>query len=106
MWELYPEKKGKGRISKSKQKEIYKIKDDFELALKRYLRYVELQRQNGFGLRFQNGSTFFTSGYIDYIGEDYQEPKIEKTSKKNTFHNYSDSEKLSEEELEKILLKK
>jgi len=107
MWEVYPEKKGKGRISKTKQKEIYKIKDDFKKAMQRYLAYVETRRKEGFDLNYQNGSTFFNSGYVDYLDENYQEYIPEKKSAKpNTFHNYSDSEqKLSEEELERILLK-
>jgi hypothetical protein len=107
MWELYPIKRGKAQVSKSKQKEIYEHKDEFEKAIQRYLSYVETRRKEGFDLKYQNGSTFFNSGYVDYLDENYQEyiPK-KKSAKPNTFHNYTDSEKLSEEELEKMLLKK
>lgn len=107
-WKLYPEKKGKGQISEKIKKEIYKHGDNFIEAIERYKRYVGMQREGGFPLRFQNGSTFFRTGYLDFIGDDYEEPKKQKNAAKkgNGFHNYKDNEeKLSEEELEKMLLK-
>lgn len=76
MWKLYPNKKGKGRIanSESKKKEIYKLGDEFERCIKRYINEVEKERLNGFKeLQYQNGSTFFNSGYVDYLDENYKE---------------------------------
>ena len=74
MWKLYPNKKNKGQVSKSKKKEIYKLGDEFERCIERYIKDVEEQRVNGFTtLRYKNGSTFFNSGYVDYLDENYQD---------------------------------
>ena len=74
MWKLYPNKKNKGQVSKSKKKEIYKLGDEFERCIERYIKDVEEQRRNGFTtLRYKNGSTFFNSGYVDYLDENYQD---------------------------------
>ncbi len=74
MWSLYPSKKGKGRISNTKKKEIYKLGDEFKRCISRYIEDVEARRRNGFPeLKYQNGSTFFNSGYEDYLDKNYQE---------------------------------
>lgn len=76
LWTLYPAKKGKGRISNSKKKELYKLGDEFERCITRYIDEVEKKRLNGFKeLQYQNGSTFFNSGYVDYLDENYKEMK-------------------------------
>lgn len=78
VWKLYPNKKGKGKISNSKKKEIHKLGDEFKRCIERYKEYVENQRKNGFkDLKYQNGSTFFNSGYIDYLDDNYQEVESE-----------------------------
>lgn len=76
LWQLYPNKKGKDRIKDAKKKELYKIGyEQMECAIKRYIHYVEHRRATDFpGLNYQNGSTFFTSGYVDYLDENYQTP--------------------------------
>lgn len=74
MWSLYPNKKGKGKISETKKKEIYKLGDEFKRCINRYIKDVEKRRKNGFPeLNYQNGSTFFNNGYIDYLDKNYQE---------------------------------
>lgn len=70
MWKLYPNKKGKGQVSDSKKKELYKHKDELENCIKRYLKYRD---SNSDWLKLQNGSTFFNSGYVDYLDENYTE---------------------------------
>ena len=73
-WSLYPNKKGKGRISSTKKKEICKLGDEFKRCIERYAEYVENQRENGFKeLKHQNGSTFFNSGYVDYLDDNFEE---------------------------------
>jgi len=70
-WKGYPSKKGKGQISDSKKKEVYKLGDEFKRCLDRYKKYVESEQW----LKYQNGSTFFNSGYVDYLDSNYkQEP--------------------------------
>lgn len=67
-WSLYPSKKGKGQISNTKKKELYKLGEELERCISRYVKYVENERSKGFkDLKYQNGSTFFNSGYVDYL---------------------------------------
>src|SRR5699024_2391042 len=60
VWKKYPSKKGKGKVSNTKKKEIYKLGDEFKRCIDRYKKYVEGERAKGFKeLKYQNGSTFF-----------------------------------------------
>jgi predicted phage replisome organizer len=69
VWELYPVKKGKGQVSDTKRKVLYKIGfDNLERAINRYL--TELKKDASWR-KPQNGSTFFNSGYVDYLDENY-----------------------------------
>jgi len=74
-WQLYPEKKGKGKISDSKKKELYKLGDELKRCIERYRKDTDKRRKTFKDLKYQNGSTFFTTGYIDYL--DTKEPKTE-----------------------------
>lgn len=102
-WKIYPSKRGKSQISKSKKEEIQKLgEEQILLAVKRYMQDVETQRANGFhDLKWLNGSTFFNGRYKDYLGEEM--PAIEKTQKtpkgKTRFSNFTErdnKEQLSE----------
>lgn len=72
IWKLYPSKKGKGQISDSKKKVLYNIGyEELSRAIERYkagLAHDEWRKP-------QNGSTFFNSGYIDYLDANYSEPE-------------------------------
>ena len=69
VWELYPVKKGKGQVSDTKRKALYKIGfESMERAINRYL--TELKKDASWR-KPQNGSTFFNSGYVDYLDENY-----------------------------------
>ena len=69
VWELYPVKKGKGQVSESKRKELYKIGfDEIERAIDRYL--GELKKDSDWR-KPQNGSTFFNSGHVDYLDKNF-----------------------------------
>ena len=73
IWSKYPNKKGKGKVSATKKKELYKIGDEIFRCIERYVKDTEKRRSNGFkDLQFQNGSTFFNSGYVDYLDENFQ----------------------------------
>jgi hypothetical protein len=66
LWELYPKKKGKGGISDSKKNELFKIPfEEMERAIKRYKKY--LSDNNTEEQFIMYGSTFFNSGYVDYL---------------------------------------
>lgn len=111
LWSLYPSKKGKGNISDSKKKELYQIGiEHLKRAIQRYIDYVEQTRKNGFALEYKNGSTFFKTGYVDYLDENYVEEttKITTTNnskniKPNKFHNFPQQiSDYSEAEMEEI----
>lgn len=69
VWALYPVKKGKGQVSQSKRKALYKIGfDELNRAITRYL--DDLQKDASWR-KPQNGSTFFNSGYVDYLDANY-----------------------------------
>ena len=70
-WSLYPNKKGKGNISDSKKEQAYKLGDEFKKAIESYKLYL---KQNTW-LHCQNGSTFWNSGYIDYIEQKQEDKK-------------------------------
>lgn len=88
LWKKYPSKKGKARVSVKTKKEIEKIgEEEFLKILDRYLEYVSNQRATGFNLNFQNGSTFFNGGYLDYL-EDSESKEGNSNVKKYDANNH------------------
>jgi len=77
-WQLYPEKKGKGKISDSKKKELYKIGEELKRCIERYVKDTDRRRKTFPDLKFQNGSTFFNTGYIDFLDSNVKEVIKEK----------------------------
>ena len=70
MWELYPVKKGKGKVSYSSKKKLLNISlEEMKRAIKRYCDYVNSVSY----LNYQNGSTFFNGSYIDYLDINYKQ---------------------------------
>lgn len=99
LWKLYPVKKGKGQVSDAKKMRLLQIGfDEMSRAIERYKQYVESIDY----LQYQNGSTFFNSGYVDYLDENYSPAKEEKKPKKNSFNNF-DQREYDYEELERSL---
>ena len=74
LWKMYPNKKGKGAVSKTKKKELLKVgKEQMIRCIERYIHdHDELQRSGKFCPEWKNGSTFFNSGYVDYLDENYE----------------------------------
>lgn len=72
-WDKYPNKKGKGKISKSKKEEVYKLGDEFLRCIDRYVEEVEEKRKSFPELKYQYGSTFYNSGYVDYLDVNYKD---------------------------------
>jgi hypothetical protein len=70
-WNLYPNKRGKGQIKDKAKKTAYALGEEFKRVIKRYDRYVKSNEW----LKYQNGSTFWNGGYIDYLDEVWEEPK-------------------------------
>lgn len=108
MWGLYPVKKGKANISDSKKKELFKYGDEIKRAIQRYIEHVEQTRKNGFALEYKNGSTFFNSGFVDYLDDNYiptttKDISKSNNTKSNKFHNFEQRHvDYSSEELEEI----
>lgn len=80
LWSLYPVKKGKGQVSAAKRKTLYEIGEpEMHRAIHRYL--TELKKDESWR-KPQNGSTFFNSGYIDYLDANY-EPQTVRAGQSN-----------------------
>lgn len=91
VWQLYPVKKGKGQVSDSKRKALYEIGfDEINRAIERYL---EELKKDASWRKPQNGSTFFNSGYVDYLDENFvPDAKTETQQVKTTYQsNYTEA---------------
>ncbi len=85
VWALYPLKKGKGQVSNTQKLKLLTIGyEELERAISRYIQYVDSVDY----LHYKNGSTFFNSGYIDYLDANYVPEKEKKKEKKNNFNNF------------------
>jgi len=72
IWSLYPNKQGKGKVSATQQKKLLAIGyAEIAECIERY------KRDKPDWQKYQNGSTFFNSGYVDYLDENYQLPEEE-----------------------------
>lgn len=76
LWKLYPLKRGKGQVSESKKRQLLDIGyEQMERAINRYK--ADLERDTW--RKPQNGSTFFNTGYVDYLDDNYVQPSPNKT---------------------------
>lgn len=69
IWELYPLKKGKGQVSKTKKQVLQRI--GYEQLKRCVERYIAEIKASGKEKYMMHGSTFFNSGYVDYLDENY-----------------------------------
>ena len=70
LWKLYPNKKGKGRVAdKSKRALMAYSKEELERAIERYVSEWEKDKD---WRKQMNGSTFFNSGYVDYLDDNFE----------------------------------
>lgn len=70
LWDRYPLKRGKGQVSDTQKKRLLAIGEaKLVKAIERYS--LELQQDAGWR-KTQNGSTFFNSGYMDYLDEEWE----------------------------------
>ena len=88
IWKLYPNKKGKGQVSDSKKKTLYEFGyEELSRAIERYK--TDLAKEEW--RKPQNGSTFFNSGYVDYLDANYSPLQEKQTERKpvqrNKFNN-------------------
>ncbi len=69
VWILYPKKAGKGSVSNKQKKVLFNIGYD---EIKRCIeRYLNDQKNPDY---YKHGSTFFNTGYIDYLDKNFNKP--------------------------------
>ena len=101
LWSLYPLKRGKAQVSKANKMHLLDIGfDEFQRAIDRY----KADLDNETWRKPQNGSTFFNSGYIDYLDVNYVPCEQKKEHKKNSFTDFQGQRKYDYDALEKQLL--
>lgn len=72
LWKLYPKKLGKGRVSKAQKKKIAKVGvEEFTRCIDRYKASIKGKDEK----YIMHGSTFFNSGYVDFLDANYEEPE-------------------------------
>lgn len=75
IWKAYPKKKGKGDISDARKKKLYE-----NVGLEQMLRCIERYKEYTSGedeKYIMYGGTFFNSGYIDYLDDNYEQQECE-----------------------------
>jgi len=75
LWQIYPKKKGKGAVSKTQKQKLFRIGYD---RLAKAINKYKKEREGQDSQFTMYGSTFFNSGYLDYLeDEDADKPKPE-----------------------------
>lgn len=88
LWYLYPLKKGKASVSDTQKLKLLEVGyEELERAISRYVKYVDSVDY----LHYKNGSTFFNSGYIDYLDINYVEYSNNKNNISTSKPNQSDN---------------
>lgn len=76
MWKLYPRKEGKGQVSEAKKKFLFT-----EIGEEQFVRCIERYKKAKAGTDpkyIMMGSTFFNSGYVDYLDANYESTEHKK----------------------------
>ena len=72
LWMMYPKKRGKGSVSASQKRKLYDVGfDEMSRCIDRYKQEIRGKDEK----YVKMGSTFFNSGYIDYLDENYVPPR-------------------------------
>lgn len=78
IWRVYPKKKGKGSVSDAKKKKLYE-----EVGMEQMLRCIDRYKDYIRGKDEQYvmyGSTFFNSGYVDYLDANCEDHSYEENN--------------------------
>ena len=89
-WNLYPVKKGKGKLSDACKTKVFKIGEEFKRCIERYIKDVKKRRTEFPELKYQNGSSFFNSGYVDYLDENFNKPDLLSPQKNKVTFEWSE----------------
>ncbi len=85
IWKEYPNKKGKGQISFTTKKKLFRLGyEKISNCIAEYKKDKDLKVNNGYK-EYQNGSTFFSKGYVDYISLDEKDTPKQIYSISSTF---------------------
>lgn len=102
LWQIYPVKKGKGQVSITAKQRLLKVgHEEMVRAIDRYK--AELEKDSSWR-KPQNGSTFFNSGYVDYLDTNYSPDKHRQAKNKNSFNDYSNQRSYNDDELENFFI--
>lgn len=104
VWKIYPLKRGKGQVSLAAKLRLLEVGyDELVRAIDRYK--AELEKDSEWR-KPQNGSTFFNSGYIDYLDVNYVPSASSRQKDKNQFNRFEQRDYTHNEmsELESQLL--
>ena len=70
IWKLYPVKKGKGQVSKTKKQVLQRIGyEHIKRCIDRFVADMEDSHRDK--KYWMHGSTFFNGGYVDYLDENF-----------------------------------
>lgn len=93
IWKLYPVKKGKGQVSKAKKQVLQRLGyEQIQRCVERFVADMESESRDK--KYWMHGSTFFNSGYIDYLDCNYSVADNDDSNNK-TSDNNSDSDRFS-----------
>lgn len=94
IWKLYPVKKGKAAVSKSQKIKLSNRGFEvIETCIQRYIKTIPSWQE------MQNGSTFFNTGYVDYLDENFSQTQIynSKTRDLSDYDSASEQSGIDEE---------
>jgi hypothetical protein len=86
VWKLYPLKQGKGSISNKQKKILYDL--GYDVVKKCIERYLATNPKEGF---MKHGSTFFNSGYVDFLDDNSENNSCD-TAQKVVVSKYAEQE--------------
>ena len=88
LWKMYPNKRGKAQVTDKDKLKLLEIGlEEMTRAINRYKSEWEKDKE---WRKPQNGSTFFHSGYIDYLDANYEE--VKQPAKKSGFNSFQQND--------------
>ena len=101
IWELYPNKKGKGVAMQKLKKHIKKYGfDEMKLATERFAK--EMVKEKRDKKYMPHGGTFYHLGFIDYLSKNYLTQNANTVKIKTNEVNFGQSKKVKREEFEEF----
>lgn len=84
IWKLYPRKKGKGQVKRRQKQRLMELGDEIARCIERYKAETVGKDEQ----YIMYGSTFFNSGYIDYLDTNYGDQEEQQQEDNNPFAGY------------------